>query len=113
MSICYTGDLDAVDDVLAPIQGLGEPAFDLLAEQPYTAVQSGLDGSEPKGDHYYWRTEFVSELDDELLATVRELAADCPIPRAQVGLLHRAGRSTSALPTTAPSVTATRNTHAA
>jgi hypothetical protein len=50
-----------------------------------------LDGSEPKGDHYYWRTEFVSDLDDELLATVRELAAECPIPRAQIGLLHLGG----------------------
>ena len=91
MSVCYTGDLDAVDDVLAPIQALGEPAFDLLAEQPYTEVQSVLDGSEPKGDHYYWRTEFVAALDDELLATVRELAAECPIPRAQIGLLHLGG----------------------
>ena len=91
MSVCYSGDLDAVDDVLAPIQALGEPAFDLLAEQPYTAVQSVLDGSEPKGDHYYWRTEFVAALDDELLATVRELAAECPIPRAQIGLLHLGG----------------------
>ena len=113
MSICYTGDLDAVDDVLAPIKGLGEPAFDLLAEQPYTAVQSVLDGSEPKGDHYYWRTEFVSELDDELLATVRELAAECPIPRAQIGLLHLGGALNERAPTTAPSATATRSTHAA
>jgi FAD/FMN-containing dehydrogenase len=91
MAVCYTGELDEVDDVLAPIRALGEPVVDLLAEQPYTQVQSYLDDGEPKGAHYYWKTEFLAELSDDFLATVRELAAECPIPAAELGILHVGG----------------------
>jgi hypothetical protein len=80
MAVCFSGDLDHVDRVLAPIRALGDSVVDMLGEQPYTQVQSYLDDGEPKGQHYYWRTEFLAELGDELLAATRDLAAECPIP---------------------------------
>ena len=82
MAVCYSGDLGATDEVLAPIRALGDPVVDLLAEQPYTQVQSYLDETEPKGSHYYWKTEYLAELSDDLLSTLRELFAECPIPDA-------------------------------
>jgi FAD/FMN-containing dehydrogenase/pimeloyl-ACP methyl ester carboxylesterase len=91
MAVCYSGDLADSEAVLAPIRAIGDPVFDMLAEQPYTAVQSMLDGTEPKGNHYYWRTEYAAELSDELLTTWRELAAECPIPHADLGFLHLGG----------------------
>jgi FAD/FMN-containing dehydrogenase len=91
MAVCYSGDLDHVDEVLAPIRTLGDTVVDLLEEQPYIQVQSYLDDSEPKGQHYYWKTEFLAELGDELLATVWDLAAECPIPEAEIGFLHLGG----------------------
>jgi FAD/FMN-containing dehydrogenase len=91
MAVCYSGDLDRVDAVLAPIRALGDPVFDLLAEQPYTQVQSYLDATEPKGNHYYWKTEFAAELSDEFLSVWRDVATECPIPEAQIGLLHLGG----------------------
>ncbi len=65
--------------------------MDLLAEQPYTQVQSYLDDSEPKGQHYYWKTEYLADLSDGLLSTMRELFAACPIPGGELGFLHLAG----------------------
>jgi FAD binding domain/Berberine and berberine like len=91
MPVCYSGDLGRVDEVLAPIRALGAPVFDLLAEQPYTQVQSYLDDSEPEGNHYYWKTEYLAELSDEFLSVWPSLAAECPIPEAQIGLLHLGG----------------------
>jgi hypothetical protein len=91
MVVCYSGELGKVDEVMAPIRALPDPIFDLLAEQPYSQVQSMLDATEPKGDHYYWKTGFVARLSDDLLSTLRELGAECPIPRAQVGVLHLGG----------------------
>jgi FAD/FMN-containing dehydrogenase len=91
MAVCYSGDLDRVDAVLAPIRALGDPVVDLLAEQPYTQVQSYLDATEPKGNHYYWKTEFAAELSDEFLSVWRDVATECPIPEAQIGLLHLGG----------------------
>jgi FAD/FMN-containing dehydrogenase len=91
MSVCYSGDLDGVDEVLAPIRALGDPVLDLLDERPYVEIQSYLDETEPKGNQYYWKTEYLADLDHQLLTTVRELAADCPIPDGELGLLHLGG----------------------
>jgi FAD/FMN-containing dehydrogenase len=64
---------------------------DLLEEQPYTQVQSYLDDSEPKGHHYFWKTEYLAELNDDLLSTVQDLFAGCPLPEAELGFLHLGG----------------------
>ena len=66
MCVCYTGDLDGVGRVVAPIRALGKPGLrSALQIQPYTQVQSYLDDTEPKGMHYYWKTEYLAELDDD------------------------------------------------
>ena len=91
MVVCYSGDLGEADQALAPIRALGDPVVDLLQEWPYTQQQSFLDEAEPKGSHYYWKTDFVAELSDDLLRTTRELFAECPIPGGELGFLHLGG----------------------
>jgi FAD/FMN-containing dehydrogenase len=91
MAVCYSGDLDRADQVVAPIRALADPVFDLLGELPYTQVQSYLDDGEPKGDHYYWKTEYLAELNDGLLSAAREVFAECPMPDGEVGFLQLDG----------------------
>jgi FAD/FMN-containing dehydrogenase len=91
MAVCYSGDPAGKDAAIAPIRELGDPAVDLLQEWPYTMQQSFLDDTEPKGVHAYWKTEYLAELSEDLLPILRDLAADCPIPDAQIGLLHLGG----------------------
>lgn len=91
MAVCYSGDLRETDEVLAPIRALGNPIFDLLHEQPYTELQSYLDEDYPAGQHYYWKTDYASELSDGLLEVTRELAAECPVPGGDIGFLHIGG----------------------
>ena len=91
MVVCYSGDLAKADEVLAPIRSLSDPVIDLLGEQPYTQVQSQLDATEPKGMHYYWKTEYLTELSDGFLSALAELFATCPIPDGDIGVLHLEG----------------------
>ena len=91
MAVCYSGDLANTDEALAAIRAIGDPIVDLLGEQPYTQLQSYLDDTEPKGAHYYWRTDFAAELSDEVLHLSRDLFAECPIPGAELGFLHLGG----------------------
>ena len=91
MAVCYTGNPDETERALAPIRALRNPVFDLLAVQSYVQIQSYLDETEPKGYHYYWKTEYLPGVSDQLLSTMRDLFADCPIPGAELGLLHLAG----------------------
>ena len=61
-------------------------------EQPYTQVQSYLDATEPKGHHYYWRTEYLAELERR---PAGDACASCsPTARSRTrssGLLHLGG----------------------
>ena len=60
VSVCHSG-ADAGAD-LAPVRALGDPIADLVTEKPYTEQQSMLDGLEPKGNRYYWKTEYLAGL---------------------------------------------------
>lgn len=91
MAVCYTGDLAKTDEMLAPIRRLGTPVVDLLQAQPYTDVQSYLDPTEPKGMHYYWKTEYIADLSVPLLTTLKEVFAEGSRPGLEIGVLHLAG----------------------
>jgi FAD/FMN-containing dehydrogenase len=91
MVVCYTGDAADAGEAVAPIRALGDPILDLLHQQPYLQLQSFLDDTEPTGSHYYWRTEYMAELGDGLLSTVRNLFSTCPIPGGEIGFLHLGG----------------------
>jgi FAD/FMN-containing dehydrogenase/pimeloyl-ACP methyl ester carboxylesterase len=82
MSVCYSGEGTRVERALAPLRALGDPVVDLLREQPYVELQSYLDSTEPKGQHYYWKTEYLAELRAELLSSCRDV---------QLGILHLGG----------------------
>ncbi len=89
--VCYTGPHESAERVLTAVRDVGEPVMDLLGPMPYTDVQSLLDDTEPDGMHYYWRTEYLSGLEEPLLDTMEELFSTCPMPFAEMGLLHIGG----------------------
>lgn len=91
MAVCYTGDLSKTDAVMEPLRALGKPVVELLREQSYTQLQSYLDDTEPKGAHYYWKTEYLAELTGPLQSALKESFAECPIPGAEIGILHVGG----------------------
>ena len=56
---------------LAEIKAHGVPWADLIQVKDYVAQQSMLDATQPKGMNYYWKSEFIPRLSDELLADYR------------------------------------------
>jgi len=87
--VCHSGaDVEAD---LAPLRHLGDPIADLVTEKPYTEQQSMLDGSEPKGHHYYWKTEYLAGLSDEFLDTFRDSALAVTSPLSESIVIHLAG----------------------
>ena len=87
--VCHSG-ADAEGD-LAPVRALGDPIADLVAERPYTDQQSLLDGMEPKGHHYYWKTEYLAGLTNEFLDTFRDSALKVTSPLSDSIIIHLAG----------------------
>jgi FAD/FMN-containing dehydrogenase len=87
--VCHSGG--HAEDDLAPLRALGDQIADLVAERPYTDQQSMLDGMEPKGHHYYWKTEYLAGLTNEFLETFRDSALKVTSPLSESIVVHLAG----------------------
>ena len=47
--ICWTGDHEEGERVIAPIREVAQPVMDMVGPMPYAALQSMLDGGGPQG----------------------------------------------------------------
>jgi FAD/FMN-containing dehydrogenase len=89
--VCHTGPLDRAAADLAEIRAQGEPWADLLEVKEYAAHQSMLDATLPKGMHYYWKSEFLPGLSDEMLADYRAAVEGVEAPANQLTIFHLEG----------------------
>ncbi len=87
--LCHSGENAGAD--LAELRALEEPIADLVAEKPYSDQQSMFDGDEPKGRHYYWKTEYLAGLSNEFLNTFRDSASKVTSPLSGSIVIHLAG----------------------
>ncbi len=89
--VCHSGSAEQAQADLASLRGVGEPLADLIVEKEYAAQQTLLDATQPKGMHYYWKSEFVPGLGDGLLETYNAQFVDQKAPANQIVLFHVAG----------------------
>ena len=85
---CYTGDLAEGEKLIAPIKSFGNPIGDVLARRPYTQLQSMLDGTQPKGRRYYWKSEYLPRIEPDLDKKFIEHAAKIPSPHSALILFQ-------------------------
>jgi FAD/FMN-containing dehydrogenase len=77
---CYTGDLAKAEEVFRPIRSSKSPALDFVGSLPMPALQTMFDGLYPPGLQWYWKADFVNELDDQSIALHATYAAKMPTP---------------------------------
>jgi FAD/FMN-containing dehydrogenase len=65
---CYTGPLKSGPKAFKPIRAFKKPALDMVGPLPHPAMQSMFDPLYPPGDQWYWKADFVHELNDEAIA---------------------------------------------
>jgi FAD/FMN-containing dehydrogenase len=68
--LAYAGAVDEGERVLAPMREYGQPAMDMVAPIPYTALQQIIDGNNQPGHNHYWKAEFLDELTDDAIDTI-------------------------------------------
>src|SRR5687768_17511148 len=88
---CHSGTPEQAEADLAPLRALGDPAADLIEVKDYAVHQTLLDAAMPTGNHYYWKSEFVPALSDELLETYHAQFVDLKAPANQITLFQVAG----------------------
>ena len=91
LGVCYVGDLDEGERVLAPLRSFGEPLADVVGPIPYTALQTMFDQSYPEGRRNYWKSHFFHDIGDEAIEVVVESAARMSPPFSSFYFEHTGG----------------------
>lgn len=68
-----------------------QPAADMMGEKKYTEIQTMLDFTAPRGQHYYFKCPFLRELTDEAIRVIVDHAEQLPTEQTQVILEHMHG----------------------
>jgi hypothetical protein len=87
----HTGTEAAAAADLEELRALGEPWADLVQRKEYAAQQKMLDATQPKGMQYYWKSEFLPGLSDELLDVFRAQFEGLEAPANQIMLFQLEG----------------------
>jgi FAD/FMN-containing dehydrogenase len=89
--VCHTGSEAQAEADLAPLRRLGTPIVDLVVRKPYAAQQALLDATQPKGFHYYWKSEFLPALTQPLIDRILARGHGAPTPQSQALVFHIGG----------------------
>jgi FAD/FMN-containing dehydrogenase len=89
--INHTGTEHEAEADLAAIRAFGNPWADLIQRKEYADQQAMLDATQPKGMHYYWKSEFLPGLSDELLDVYRAQFEGMQAPANQIVLFQLEG----------------------
>jgi len=91
LGVVATGDPEAAFAAVAPLRRLGTPCADTVAGRPFLGHQAAIDAANPKGRRYYWSSQYVAtvseELGERLLAHAHELSA----PASLIALFQLGG----------------------
>jgi hypothetical protein len=79
---------------LEPVLSFGSPVMTQVGPMPYTALNSMLDDGYPRGALNYWKSNFLTELNDGAIDTMTRTFASCPSPVTSVLLEHFHGEVT-------------------
>jgi FAD/FMN-containing dehydrogenase len=97
MLAVYSGKLEDGERLTAAIKAFGKPVADILVRRPYTQMQSLLDATQPPGRRYYWKSEFLSRIDDGVIDSLTRRSAQMPSPHAGL-ILFQIGGALNSLP---------------
>lgn len=91
MVVCHSGTPEAAATDLQAIKAHGAPWADTIQPREYVAQQAMLDATQPRGMHYYWKSEFLAGLSDDLIDTYKAQFVGNTAPANQIVLFQIAG----------------------
>ena len=83
---CYSGNPANAEKVFEPIRKFKTPALDLVGPMPVPVVNSLFDTLMPPGLNWYWKADFVNELNDKAIDLHAKYGAEMPTPLSTMHL---------------------------
>jgi hypothetical protein len=91
---CHCGSPEDAEKAMRPLKQFGSPVLDGVGPMPYCRLNSMLDANYPKGALNYWKSNFLTELNDDAVGTMIACFERCPTPMGQLLLEHIHGAAT-------------------
>jgi FAD/FMN-containing dehydrogenase len=88
---CFCGDPAEGKLVLRPLREFGSPLMDAVQLMPFPAMQKLLDGAFPEGTYNYWKSDFVREMNDEVIELIVTHANKMKSPLSAVVIEYYGG----------------------
>jgi FAD/FMN-containing dehydrogenase len=92
--ICHVGLPDEAQADLEALLSFGSPVLVQVGPMPYPAINTMLDAGFPAGALYYWKSSFMTDLDEKAIDTIIECFASCPSPMTGIAIEHFHGAVT-------------------
>ena len=84
MFVLHTGKPEEGERAVAPIKAFGSPVGDILIRRSYVSQQCLIDATQPNGRRYYWKSEYLPEVSQDLLERAAGHAAKIRSPHSAV-----------------------------
>ena len=97
--VCHAGSPEIGAEAVTPLKRFGAPVMDAIGPMPYSAVNTLFDAGFPRGALNYWKSNFLSTLDDAAIDTMIERFAATPSSMSGLLLEHFHGAATRVAPT--------------
>ncbi len=78
--------MDKAEEVFKPIRAVKTPALDFVGPMPIPALQTMFDALYPPGYQWYWKADFVKELNDKALDLHARFGSQLPTPYSTMHL---------------------------
>jgi FAD/FMN-containing dehydrogenase len=99
LPLCHAGpDPQRAQDDISALRNYGPPILDAVEVMPYPVMNTVLDDAFPKGALNYWKSAFLTELSDEVIAIFMDAYANVPSPMSAIILEHLHGQATRVAP---------------
>jgi FAD/FMN-containing dehydrogenase len=91
VAAAHCGPAEEGERVVQPLRELAQPVVDASGPWPWLGLQSGFDAIFPQGELRYWKSRSVTELSDEVIGDIIELAGRRPAPLSDIVIWHHGG----------------------
>jgi FAD/FMN-containing dehydrogenase len=85
MVLCYSGPMNQSDQALSQLKQMSPPTVNFVGPMPYPTLQSLFDPLLPTGLQWYWKGDFVNELNDEAIRVHLKYGSNLP---SLLSLMH-------------------------
>jgi FAD/FMN-containing dehydrogenase len=99
---CWAGPIAQGEAMLKPLHEVAPVVAEHVGEMPYPALNSAFDALVPPGLQHYWKANFVTELNDEMIDAHLEHGPKVPVVNSTVhiypinGACHRVASDATA-----------------